>query len=203
MNNYGEEAVINFANKFTTVSFNPSTISEPAVDIVNMVNIHHHTKGCYKYNSHCRFSFPKSPVWPTLISCPKSGSEMLKNTTNPKQILDKVKKLLIDGETVQKIMQEYNKKNESKEEYAMNHEVRIKKLLSLVGLITEEDFKLYIDAVKMNSGGYSIILTRDIDEVFFNSYNPEWTLAWNENTDIQLCLNFFTVITYIRILYER
>lgn len=54
-------------------------------------------------------------------------------------------------------MQKYNKKNESKEKYAVNREVRIKKLLSIADLNTEEDFKLYIDAVKMNYGGYSII----------------------------------------------
>ena len=54
----------------------------------------------------------------------------------------------------------------------MNSEVRIKKLLSIAGLNTEEDFKLYIDTVKMNYGEYSIISTRDIDEVFVYSYNP-------------------------------
>lgn len=49
----------------------------------------------------------------------------------------------------------------------------------------------------MNYGGYFIILTRDVEEVFVESYNPEWTLAWNGNTDIQLCLYiFFAVITY-------
>ena len=61
----------------------------------------------------------------------------------------------------------------------------------VAGLNTEEDFKLYIDVVKMNYGGYFILLTRDVEEVFVESYNPEWTLAWNRNTDIQLCLYFF------------
>ena len=30
-----------------------------------------------------------------------------------------------------------------------------------------------------------------------NSYNPEWARAWNGNTDLQVCLDFFAVITYI------
>ena len=38
------EAVINFANKFITVSLNSYAVSEPVVDIGNMVNIHHYTK---------------------------------------------------------------------------------------------------------------------------------------------------------------
>lgn len=40
---YEEEVVINFADKFTTVSLNLSAVSEPVVDIVKIVNIHHHT----------------------------------------------------------------------------------------------------------------------------------------------------------------
>ena len=54
---------------------------------------------------------------------------MLQIIINHKHILDKIEKHHIDGETVQKIMQEYNKKNELKE-YAMNRKVRIKKLRS-------------------------------------------------------------------------
>ena len=45
--------------------------------------------------------------------------------------------------------------------------------------------------------GFSIIFKRDIDEIMVNSFNPEWTLAWNGNTDVQLTLDFFAVITYI------
>ena len=85
----------------------------------------------------------------------------------------------------------------------MNREARIKKLLSIAGLNTEEDFKLYIDTVKMNYGEYSIISTRYIDEAFVHSYNPEWTLAWNGNTDIQLCLDFFAIIRYITEHYTK
>mgnify|MGYP006168924931 FL=1 len=33
--------------------------------------------------------------------------------------------------------------------------------------------------------------------MYVNSYNPEWILAWDGNIDIQLCLDFFAVITYI------
>ena len=47
--------MINFVNKFITVSLNPSTVSEPVLDIVNMVNIHHHTikeKMCLLMNTY-------------------------------------------------------------------------------------------------------------------------------------------------------
>ena len=79
----------------------------------------------------------------------------------------------------------------------MNCGVRIKKLLSIPSLNTEEDFKLYIDVVTMNYGSYLIILARDTDEVFVNSYNPKWNLAWNGNINIQLCLAFLQLYNII------
>ena len=85
----------------------------------------------------------------------------------------------------------------------MQWTVKLESRNYVAGLNTEEDFKLYIDVVKMNYGGYFIILTRDVEEVVVESYNPEWTLAWNGNTDIQLCLDFFCSYNiYHRILYE-
>ena len=36
-----------------------------------------------------------------------------------------------------------------------------------------------------------------LDEMYVNSYNPEWIMAWDGNIDIQVCLDFFAVITYI------
>ena len=56
---------------------------------------------------------------------------------------------------------------------------------------------MYIEALKYSKAGYSVILERDIDEVFINSYNPEWILAWHGNIDLQVCLDYFAVITYI------
>ena len=40
-------------------------------------------------------------------------------------------------------------------------------------------------------------MARDIDELWVNSYNPEITRAWNGNTDFQICLDFYAIITYI------
>ena len=57
-----------------------------------------------------------------------------------------------------------------------------------------EDYKRYL---KMGRSGYTVVLQRDIDEVFINSYNPEWIRAWDANLDIQPVLDFFAVITYV------
>ena len=46
-------------------------------------------------------------------------------------------------------------------------------------------------------------MARDIDELYVNSYNPEITRAWNGNTDFQICLDFYAIITYITEYYAK
>ena len=77
------------------------------------------------------------------------------------------------------------------------------KLLSLAGLKTDSDIALYEEALTFSSAGYSIILERDISEIYVNSYNPEWARAWNGNSDLQICLDYFAVITYITEYYTK
>ena len=76
-------------------------------------------------------------------------------------------------------------------------------MLNLAGLTTQEDYQNYLDALSTSQFGYSVVLERDIDELYINSYNPEWARAWNGNTDLQVCLDFFAVITYITEYYTK
>ena len=191
-----ETAVLNFANKFTSVSLCPSVVGKEVVEIVQKVNQHRHTKACRKYDTNCRFSFPKYPVWKTLIAKPNSSISESEKAKFDK-ILKDVKDILLDSNLIHKIMSDYDKNSESQIEYTVNREIRIKRLLAKAGYDSEEDFELYLKALAYSKSGFSIILQRDIDEIFVNSYNPEWILAWNGNIDLQICLDFFAVITYI------
>merc|ERR1712055_40468 len=102
------------------------------------------------------------------------------------------------------ILNEYpNRSSETRDEYVKNRETRIKNVLNLAGLKSQKDYDLYVEALETSSGGYSIILERDIDELYVNSYNPEWARAWNGNTDLQICLDYFAVITYITEYYTK
>ena len=47
----------------------------------------------------------------------------------------------------------------------------------------------------------SIILKRHPNERYVNNYNPEWLFAWNGNMDLQICLDFFEIVTYITEYY--
>ena len=112
--------------------------------------------------------------------------------------------MLEDDNAIQKILNDYpDKKKETHETYQKNREERIKKVLNLAGLKTEKEYDLYKCALEASKNGYSIILQRDIDEMYVNSYNPEWARAWNGNHDLQICLDYFAVITYITEYYTK
>ena len=98
-----------------------------------------------------------------------------------------------DNEIIQSIMKQYNKKTETKEEYQVNRKRRILQLLK-IAKVSEDD---YLEALSWTRAGYAIHLKRDLDEIYINSYNPEWLQAWDGNIDIQPCTDFFGVITYV------
>ena len=72
-------------------------------------------------------------------------------------------------------MARYNKGDETKEEYEENREERIKALLK----IAQVKPNIYIAALSNTLSGYTVHQKRDLDELFINSYNPEWLYAWD------------------------
>ena len=61
----------------------------------------------------------------------------------------------------------------------------------------------YLTALKTTKSGYSVVIARDIDETMINNFNEEWLRAWNGNIDIQICLDFYAVVTYIADYYSK
>ena len=45
--------------------------------------------------------------------------------------------------------------------------------------------------------GSTVLLQRDIDEIFMNNYNPEMITTWDANMDLQPTFDYYAVITYI------
>ena len=141
---------------------------------------------------------PRYPIWKTVLSRPVKG-ETIEERTNRKlkhkEVLEAVSDVLENKEAVESIMKEFgDKKTESKEEYINNRKKRILKVLEMAKVSQ----KSYLAAVKeQTKKGVSMVLQRDIDELYINNYNPEWLRAWNANMDIQVCFDFFAVITYI------
>ena len=98
-----ERAVIVFTNKFTTCTLNEKEIASrtddeilkiraaDVIDIVRKCYIHSHTKSCRKYQTECRFVFPKFPIWKTILSKPIKGP-----AEEHKALTDKYDKVLKD-----------------------------------------------------------------------------------------------------------
>ena len=79
-------------------------------------------------------------------------------------------------------------------------------LLDKAGIVAENDksaLQIYEQALGTSEKGYKIIHKRDIDEIYVNNYNKEWLINWNANMDLQLCLDFYAVITYISDYYSK
>ena len=79
---------------------------------------------------------------------------------------------------------------------------RLNKLLlkaDIAGNNDEERLSNYVEALSLSYGakGYEVLIKRDTDEIFINNYNEEYLLAWDSNMDIQVCLDYFAIITYI------
>ena len=205
---YEERAVINFANTFTSVTLSPALVGKKVSDIAKAVNCHRHTKSCRKYNTSCRFFFPKFPVWTTLIASPcKLDGDAFKadepNRKKRKELLDAVKEVLLDEKALSTILLQFPTINpNNKYEYEHNREKRIKEVLKQAGL-NDNNFASYLEALKTSDGGYNLIMARDIDEIYVNTYNPEWAEAWNGNTDLQITLDYHAVITYISEYYTK
>ena len=109
----------NFIDGFTTVSINPNIVGEDVVKIVLEVNVHHHTKTCRKYDSSCRFNYPRFPTPKTIVAKPLKGKkeDVQKMMKNFDDILQKVSKILEEKEVIEKIMLSYLKQNEEKSEH--------------------------------------------------------------------------------------
>ena len=111
-----------------------------------------------------------------------------------KILLESVMNVLEEDDIIDDIMKDYDKDNESIEEYRKNRKKRILKILEIANVEPDD----YVTALKQSSRkGVNVILARDIDELYVNNYNPEWIEAWNGNIDTSPVFDFFAVVTYV------
>ena len=81
--------------------------------------------------------------------------------------------------------------------------IRRKQLVALLEyseFFNEDDAAMiqeYENALKLSTDSYSVHYKRDLDEIFVNTYNEEWIVAFKGNMDIQLCLDYYSILTYI------
>ena len=209
-------SVEKFIDQFVTCSLIDTDIQ----NTVKEVNCHHHTRTCRKYGSACRFNFPKYPSVRTIVAAPARlkfkdvpPAESEACMKRYRDILKKVKTVLEDHskmETIEKFQQEiideYLHGHRTDEELQKCMLDRLENFLRLAGIQCDKGgnrIPIYEEALMVVKGGYAITYKRDISEIYANTYNKEWLTAWNANMDIQLCLDYFAVITYIADYYAK
>ena len=185
-----------FIDEYSTVSTHGNTVGKDVARIAGEVNKHHHTKTCRKHDTTCRFGYPRLPAPYTIVIEPckaDTPARKEKLLTKYRKVISKVQDVIEDEDAMQKIMSQYDKQNETKEEYTANREKRIKQMCQLADVSYDE----YIKAISTSKTGYTVVLQRDLDEVYINPYNTEWLRAWDGNMDIQMTTTFHAIVTYI------
>ena len=108
--------------------------------------------------------------------------------------------ILQDSLNVDNVLAEFPLDKETTEAEAHSGRIqRIKRICELAKVSYAE----YVNAISTTKVGYAVVVRRDVNELYVNSYNREWMKAWNGNLDIQVCLDFFQVITYITDYYAK
>ena len=168
--------------------------SEDLNTLVREVQSHKHTKTCKKgrYGTLlCRFGYSKCPSDRTIIAVPLDKSEFVSDDEYKK----KQKELEVRISAVKDVLNDFETVFEGKEENA----VTISDVLEKAKLTQEE----YYEALSVSRNGISIVLKRTPAERNINNYNPFWLTAWKANMDLQPCIDFFAVITYITDYYSK
>ena len=188
-----------FIDNFISCSLQDETVSH----IVKEVQIHNHSNTCRKYGSKCRFGFPKFPSEKTIVAQPlledhfPSKSDLDKHLKMLQNVLQKVRNVLEDMEV--------RKKHDKLFAQHFFPKITINDILIHAEIAKDlrASKKLYYEALGVSKKGKIIVLKRTVQEMWVNNYNPEWILAWNGNMDIQLCLDFFAICTYITDYYTK
>ena len=147
---------------------------EEGIEIVKKVKetqTHHHTKTCKKKSPNCRFGIPRFPIWKSMLTKPVEGEteeERSDRRIRHKEVIKALLDILEDENEMVEIWKDYDKLNETREDYNLNRKKKILKVLERAGVSA----KCYVAAVREQTRkGVSVILARDVDEMYINNYN--------------------------------
>ena len=178
------EALIALIEKWISCSL--STGDEKLDSIVRESQMHKHTAySCNKSGKGCRFSFPKPPSNKCMISRPVTEIYPNLDEAGQQSILEEAKTMMTKVKTALDEL-EYG---------CTDYDDNLEKFLQERCGIANIDY--YHELLQISVSGKTVILKRKVSEVFVNNYNKVFLKHWNANTDIQICLDSFAVVTYI------
>ena len=175
------------AGAFVDMFISCSSDIEGVSEIVEQVQVHRHTKTCYKRGKNCRFGFPRLPSEKTIIAQPLdkstfSSEREFKAEVKERQLtLAKVKDVLLSLSPTEL------------ESLDVNGVLKRARVSS----------PAYYCALSTSALGISVVLKRQPKDIYVNNFNPEWIKAWDANMDLQVCMDQFAVVTYITDYYTK
>ena len=69
--------------------------------------------------------------------------------------------------------------------------------------INSQLLRKYHELLTHSTKGFAVVLKRDIEEVWTNSFNHEWLEIWDSNLDVQIALDMYAIVTYITDYYLK
>ncbi|XP_030832522.1 uncharacterized protein LOC115920595 [Strongylocentrotus purpuratus] len=187
-----DDDVVQFVDKYISCQKPDEKEDRELHEIVSKVQQHSkkHSKSCTKTGKACRFNFPRPPSEKTFIVTPVEeipakdcGKVQNKGKDNDQikastKIKDDAEKLLKSVKDALSNGIEYN---------SVNH------LFEKLG-ITQNQFE---NAHNELASQQSIIIKREIQDVWVNQFNPSLLRSWNANMDLQFVTNVFACVAYI------
>lgn len=166
-----DEEVLGFIDNYVTCHL--PDIDDPLYDTVLDVQSHstRHSASCRKKGTACRFLFPKPPSNRTFIANPENADLI---TT--------------EDHSVERIEDLYSKVSKNSDDYHT-----VSDLFHSLGLDQETFENLYLKTC----GKTSVILERNLDELWINNYNDTLLRCWDANLDIQYVTDAYACVVYI------
>ncbi|XP_062283095.1 uncharacterized protein LOC133987667 [Scomber scombrus] len=190
-----DDEVVAFIDKYVTCELPPQ--NDPLLDTVSSVQQHSktHSKSCKKKNTTCRFHFPRIPSARTFISRSPAEEDLTFKCkcqddapcTCGKRGKHKEERMKKDyAEKILAII-----KKEVSEQ--INSNVTIEALLQSKGINQGVLEAAYNRIAKKTS----IVLKRQVTEVWINQYSKPLLKCWNANLDVQFVVDAYACIVYI------
>ena len=82
-------------------------------------------------------------------------------------------------------------------------------LFSILEIDRNENFaeelllEIYHTLLGFSTKGFSVVLKRDVDEIYVNKYNSEWLQVWSANLDFSPVFDFYGIISYVADYYMK
>ncbi len=136
-------------------------------ELVTTLQAHKHSNYCRR-DGKCRFGKPDPPSNKTVIAEKPEDDKKIKDA---QKLLEKVMKVFLSGEEPIELDELLKKAEVSETDYAV--------------------------ALTIAHSGHHIVLNKAPKDSYINNYNPDVLKAWEANTDLQYCLDPYSVIVYL------